>query len=202
MEKSSSVLQGLVDALRVFPGVGPRQAQRMAYHLLQYERAGAEKLAQMITHAVSVLRHCIQCHTLTETETCATCADARRDRGLLCVVETPADQFKIEQTLAYKGMYFVLLGKLSPIEGIGPSEIHFEQLMQRVMQASFPVREVIVATSFTSTGEATAYAIGELLKNHPVKVTRLARGVPSGSELEYVDVATIANAVLERRTLD
>ena len=202
MEKSSSVLQGLVDALRVLPGVGPRQAQRMAYHLLQYERSGAEKLAQMITHAVSTLRHCIQCQTLTETEICATCADDRRDRGLLCVVETPADQFKVEQTLAYKGMYFVLLGKLSPIEGIGPSEIHFEHLTQRVLQASFAVREVIVATSFTSTGEATAYAIGELLKNYPVKVTRLARGVPSGSELEYVDVATIANAVLERRALD
>lgn len=202
MDKLSPVLQGLIEALRVLPGVGPRQAQRMAYHLLQYQRSGAEKLAHMLSQAVAVLRHCALCHTLTEVEICATCTDEQRDRSLLCVVETPADQFKLEQTLAYKGLYFVLMGKLSPIEGVGPSEIHFEYLVQRILQATSTVRELIVATSFTSTGDATAYAIGELLKDHPIKITRLARGVPSGSELEYVDPATIARAMLDRRQLD
>lgn len=196
-----SALQELIEALRVLPGVGPRSAQRMAYHLLHHERLGAEKLAFALTQAITRLRHCQLCNTLSEEEICTTCIDPNRDQTSLCIVESPADQVMIEQTMAYKGLYFVLLGKLSPLDGIGPNEIHLNRLLQRISDAQPAIEEVILATNFTSEGDITAYSIGEMLKNYPIKISRLARGIPTGGELEYVDPATIARAVLDRKKL-
>lgn len=195
--KPSSSLDALTDALRRLPGVGPKSAQRIAYHLLQHDRDGAALLGNALTRAVSAIRHCVLCNTFTEDELCAVCTSAKRDRSLLCVVETPADQLMIEQTLTYRGLYFVLMGRLSPLDGIGPKDIHLDRLVKRATDGA--VREVILATNFTNEGEATAYTIGEMLKSRGLAVTRLARGVPVGGELEYVDVGTIAQAVLDRR---
>jgi recombination protein RecR len=196
-------LELLVQSLRRLPGVGMRSAQRMAYHLLQHDRPGALQLARALEQAASSVRHCALCHTFTEHEICPTCLDPRRDRGLLCVVESPADQAAMERTGAYKGLYFVLMGKLSPLDGIGPREIGLQQLMERVdgiPDGDAPaVREVILATNFTAEGEATAHVITQALKGRDVQVTRLARGVPIGSELEYVDLGTIAHALVDRR---
>ncbi len=192
-------LQGLVEALRVLPGVGPRSAQRMAYHLLQHDRLGAEKLAAALVHAASTLRHCNTCNTLTAHEICEICLDTQRDHSLLCIVETPADQMMIEQTMTYQGLYFVLLGRLSPLDGIGPDEIYLKRLRHRIETARTSIKEVILATNFTNEGDATAYVICAMLKEYSIRITRLARGVPNGSELEYVDVATIARAILDRR---
>lgn len=197
-----AALDALVDSLRRLPGVGPRTAARMAYHLLQNDREGAALLASSLTEAARKVRHCSQCHTFTEDEVCHTCRDPGRDRGLLCVVETPADQAAVEQTMAYRGLYFVLLGRLKPLDGVGPRDIALDALVRRVTpadDAQAAVREVIVATSFTAEGEATAYAIAEALRPRGVKVTRLARGVPVGSELEFVDLGTIAHALMDRR---
>ncbi|MEN7530934.1 MULTISPECIES: recombination mediator RecR [unclassified Cupriavidus] len=196
-------LQALVEALKVLPGVGPKSAQRMAYHLLQHDRDGARKLGDALRGAADGIRHCERCNTFTEQDICETCRDAERDASLLCVVETPADQIMIEQTLTYRGQYFVLMGRLSPLDGIGPKEIHLDRLLARATDPEFggPATEVIVATNFTSEGEATAHYIGEMLKARGLKVSRLARGVPVGGELEYVDAGTIARAVMDRRTL-
>ncbi|MCC7005851.1 MAG: recombination protein RecR [Ottowia sp.] len=199
--KAPAALQGLIDALRVLPGVGPRSAQRMAYHLLQHDRAGAAQLSVSLTQAIDALRHCESCNTLTDQLVCGTCLDTGRNQRLLCVVETPADQMMVEQTLTYKGLYFVLLGKLSPLDGVGPRAIYLDRLRDRVALADPPIDEVILATNFTSEGDATAHAICEVLKASQVRLTRLARGVPSGGELEYVDVGTIARAVLDRRNV-
>lgn len=193
-----SSLDALVEGLRRLPGVGPKSAQRIAYHLLQHDRDGAAELGNALTHAVETIRHCTSCNTFTENELCDVCSSDRRDRTLLCVVETPADQLMIEQTLTYRGLYFVLMGRLSPLDGIGPKEIHLDRLIRRAIDGV--VREVILATNFTNEGEATAHTIGELLKGRGLVVTRLARGVPVGGELEYVDVGTIAQAVLDRRS--
>lgn len=195
--KILSALENLTESLRRLPGIGPKSAQRLAYHLLQHDREGAARLGLALTEAVARIRHCSLCNTFTEAEVCDTCASDRRDRTLLCVVETPADQVMIEQTLAYKGLYFVLMGKLSPLDGIGPREIHLERLAARADDGL--VTEVILATNFTNEGEATAHYIGEMLKLRGLKVSRLARGVPAGGELEYVDAGTIAQAVLDRR---
>ncbi|CAG2126607.1 Recombination protein RecR [Cupriavidus yeoncheonensis] len=196
-------LQALIEALRVLPGVGPKSAQRMAYHLLQHDREGARKLGDALRGAADHIRHCARCNTFTEQEICETCLDDRRDGSILCVVETPADQIMIEQTLTYRGKYFVLMGRLSPLDGIGPKEIHLDRLLARATDPDMggPVSEVIVATNFTSEGEATAHYIGEMLKARGLKVSRLARGVPVGGELEYVDAGTIARAVMDRRNL-
>jgi len=196
-------LQALVEALRVLPGVGPKSAQRMAYHLLQHDREGARRLGDALRGAADGIRHCARCNTFTEQEVCATCLDEGRDGSLLCVVETPADQGMIEQTLTYRGKYFVLMGRLSPLDGIGPREIHLDKLLARATEPELggPVQEVIVATNFTTEGEATAHYIGEMLKARGLKVTRLARGVPVGGELEYVDAGTIARAVMDRRSV-
>ena len=196
-------LQALIEALKVLPGVGPKSAQRMAYHLLQHDREGARKLGDALRVAVDGIRHCTRCNTFTELEICGTCSDPERDATLLCVVETPADQVMIEQTLTYRGQYFVLMGRLSPLDGIGPKEIHLDRLLARATDPELggPASEVIVATNFTSEGEATAHYIGEMLKARGLKVSRLARGVPVGGELEYVDAGTIARAVMDRRTL-
>jgi recombination protein RecR len=190
-------LDGLIEALRLLPGVGQKSAQRMAFHLLQHDREGAVHLAQALQTAVMTVRHCERCHTFTEAPVCRTCLDDTRDKRLLCVVETPADQAAMERTGSYRGLYFVLMGKLSPLDGIGVHDIGLRQLIDRAIDGE--VAEVIVATNFTAEGEATAHVIAEALKSRSVRVTRLARGVPIGSELEYVDLGTIAHALSDRR---
>ncbi len=192
-----SSLPALIEALRRLPGVGQKSASRMAYHLLQHDREGAQLLAQALQQAASRMRHCILCHTFTEDEVCETCRHPQRDRTKLCVVETPADQAAVERTGAFRGLYFVLMGKLSPLDGIGPRDIGLAALFERATAGE--VQEVILATNFTAEGEATAHVIGEALKARGLRVTRLARGVPAGSELEYVDLGTIAHALVDRR---
>jgi recombination protein RecR len=190
-------LDALIQALRRLPGVGVKSASRMAFHLLQHDREGAQVLARALQDATGGIRHCALCHTFTEAEICATCRDPQRDRSKLCVVETPADQSAVERTAAFRGLYFVLMGKLSPLDGIGPKEIGLHKLFERATDGV--VHEVILATNFTAEGEATAHVIGEALKARGLQVTRLARGVPAGSELEYVDLGTIAHALVDRR---
>ncbi len=193
----SHSLPALIEALRRLPGVGQKTASRMAYHLLQHDREGAQMLAQALQVATSRIRHCALCHTFTEDEVCETCSDPQRDHSKLCVVETPADQSALERTGAFRGLYFVLMGKLSPLDGIGPKDIGLAKLFERATAGE--VQEVILATNFTAEGEATAHVIGEALKARGLSVTRLARGVPAGSELEYVDLGTIAHALVDRR---
>ena len=190
-------LDALIQALRRLPGVGIKSAQRIAFHLLQHDRAGARQLAQALQHACDSVHHCRLFHTFTEQEVCDTCLDASRDRSKLCVVETPADQSALERTQAFKGLYFVLMGRLSPLDGVGPRDIGVQKLLERAGDGV--VQEVILATSFTAEGEATAHAIAEALRRRGMHVTRLARGVPVGSELEYVDLGTIAHALADRR---
>jgi len=190
-------LDALIEALRRLPGVGQKSAQRMAFHLLQHDREGAGRIAQALQGAVNNIRHCERCHTFTEAPVCRTCLDESRDRRLLCVVETPADQAAMERTGSYRGLYFVLMGRLSPLDGIGARDIGLQQLLERADDGA--VEEVIVATNFTAEGEATAHVIAETLKPRRLRVTRLARGVPIGSELEYVDLGTIAHALVDRR---
>ncbi|OGA13806.1 MAG: recombination protein RecR [Betaproteobacteria bacterium RIFCSPLOWO2_02_FULL_63_19] len=186
-----------MDALRCMPGVGPKAAQRAAFHLLQYDRPGAQRLASALGRALQTIRRCARCNSFTEEELCALCASAKRDPSLLCVVETPADLLMLEQTLAYNGLYFVLMGRLSPLDGIGPREIGLDVLLERATDGA--AREVIVATNFTNEGEATAHYIGEMLRGRGIKVSRIARGIPVGGELEYVDTGTLAQALVERR---
>jgi len=190
-------LQGLVEALRRLPGVGVKSAQRIAFHLLQHDRAGALRLAAALTHAVQDMRHCARCHTFTEAEVCGTCLDPRRDARQLCVVETPADQSALERSGSYQGLYFVLMGRLSPLDGVGVADIGAARLLERA--ADGVVEEIILATGFTAEGEVTAHALTTALRALGLKVTRLARGVPAGSELEYVDLSTIAHAMGDRR---
>lgn len=190
-------VETLIEALRRLPGVGIKSASRMAYHMLQHDQAGARKLAHALVHAVDCVRHCQLCHAFTEHDICATCQDATRDKSKLCVVETPADQSAIERTLAYTGLYFVLQGRLSPLDGVGVEDIGMQQLLERVSDGV--VQEVILATNFTATGEMTAHVVSEQLKSRGLRVTRLARGVPIGSELEYVDLGTIAHALHDRQ---
>jgi len=190
-------LDALVDALRRLPGVGVKSAQRMAFHLLQHDREGAQQIAHALHSAVTNVRHCERCHTFTETPVCRTCLDPSRDAKQLCVVETPADQAALERTGSYRGLYFVLMGRLSPLDGIGSGEIGAQQLLERASDEA--TEEVIIATNFTAEGEATAHVLAEALKARGLRVTRLARGVPIGSELEYVDLGTIAHALSDRR---
>ena len=194
---TTNSLEALIQALRRLPGVGVKSAQRMAFHLLQHDREGAQVLSQALHEAVGSVHHCARCHTFTEAEVCGTCLDPSRDASRLCVVETPADQAAMERTGAFKGLYFVLMGRLSPLDGVGPKEIGLQKLMERAAQDG--VEEVILATNFNAEGEATAHVISEALKARGVHVTRLARGVPVGSELEYVDLGTIAHALSDRR---
>jgi recombination protein RecR len=193
----SNALEALVQALRHLPGVGVKSASRMAFHLLQHDRAGAQALSQALSVAAEQVHHCRLCHTFTENAVCSTCLDTRRDHSKLCVVETPADQSALERTGAYQGLYFVLMGKLSPLDGIGPHDIGLKKLFDRALDGE--VEEVILATNFTAEGEATAHVISEALKARGLRLTRLARGVPAGSELEYVDLGTIAHALVDRR---
>ncbi len=200
-DQTQDALSRMVQALRALPGVGPKSAQRMAFHLLQHDRNGAAVLGQSLLDAVNNIHHCTLCNTFSELEVCTTCADERRDPSILCVVETPADQLMVEQTLTYRGLYFVLMGRLSPLDGLGPNEIHLDRLIERVEKSKEPVKEVVLATNFTSEGEATAHYIGEIMKARGVKVSRIARGVPVGGELEYVDASTLARAMMDRRSV-
>jgi recombination protein RecR len=190
-------LDALIDALRRLPGVGQKSAQRMAYHLLQNDRAGAGRLALALQQALAQMRHCERCHTFTEHRICSTCDDGTRDARLLCVVESPADQAALERTGSYRGLYFVLMGRISPLDGVGTADIGAQQLMERATDGH--TEEVIIATNFTAEGEATAHVLSEALRARGLRVTRLARGVPIGSELEYVDLGTIAHALSDRR---
>jgi recombination protein RecR len=196
MEKPET-LEELIQSLRCLPGVGPKSAQRMAYHLLQRDPKGAERLARGLSDALGRIRHCARCNTFTELETCSICSSPRRDASLLCVVESPGDLLMMEQTQSYSGLYFVLMGRLSPLDGIGPREIHLDRLATRATDGE--VREVVLATNFTVEGEATAHYVSELLAGKGLIITRIARGLPVGGELEHVDSGTLAQAVLERR---
>lgn len=193
----NTALEVLIQSLRRLPGVGVKSASRMAFHLLQHDRVGALHLSRALQLAVDNVGHCERCHTFTEGPVCSTCANPTRDTSKLCVVETPADQSAVERTGAYKGLYFVLMGKLSPLDGIGPNEIGLKRLFERACNGV--VQEVILATNFTAEGEATAHVISEGLRAKGLHLSRLARGVPVGSELEYVDLGTIAHALVDRR---
>jgi recombination protein RecR len=192
-------LASLIDALRVLPGVGPKSAARMAYHLLQRDRNGAARLSASLTAALDTLHHCQRCNNFSETSVCEICASPRRDAHQLCVVEMPADLNRLEETQAYNGLYFVLMGHLSPLDGIGPKEIGLERLLERSRDGV--TEEVILATNFTAEGEATAHYAGELLKARGLRVARIARGLPAGGELEHVDGLTIAQALHDRRAI-
>jgi recombination protein RecR len=193
-----SSLQTLIDSLRCLPGVGPKSAQRMAYHLLHRDRAGATQLAGALARALDVVQHCKRCNNFSEAEVCERCESPRRDRSVLCVVETPVDLNMVEQSHAFSGMYYVLMGRLSPLDGVGPRELEFDRLLARI--ADGDVREVILATNYTNEGEATAHYLAEKLRAMGLAVSRIARGVPVGGELEYVDSGTLAQALRERRS--
>jgi recombination protein RecR len=194
----SPLIDQLIRALRILPGVGPKSAQRMALHLLERDREGALRLAQAISASMEHVKHCATCRTLTEQTECALCANPRRDKNLLCVVESPVDVFAIEQSGQFYGNYFVLHGHLSPIDGIGPAELGMDQLMHRLSQG---VVEVIVATNPNIEGEATAHYIAEKAKPKGIKVSRIAHGVPIGGELEHIDGGTLAHALMSRREI-
>lgn len=180
------------------PGIGPKSAQRIAYHLLQRDRKGAQRLGDSLLHALSSIRHCQRCNTFSENDICERCASPRRDQTLLCIVETPVDMNMMEQTLAYQGLYYVLMGRISPLDGVGPRELGLEQLLARVLDGV--VSEVILATNYTNEGEATAHYLTAMLRPKGISVTRIARGVPVGGELEYVDSGTLAQALRERKS--
>ncbi|MDO6387342.1 MULTISPECIES: recombination mediator RecR [unclassified Uliginosibacterium] len=191
------LLDSLTEALRVLPGVGPKSAQRMAYHLLQRDREGAARLAGTLAAALAEVRHCARCNNFTEADVCERCLSQQRDASQLCVVEMPSDLMVMESTLAYRGLYYVLMGKLSPLDGIGPRELKFDKLVERATDGI--VQEVILATNFTNEGEATAHYLGEMLRARGLRVSRIARGVPVGGELEHTDLGTVAQAFVERR---
>lgn|SRR5699024_2201953 len=192
-------LARLVEALRILPGVGARTAQRMAFHMLQRDAQGARQLAESITHALDNVRHCSQCRMFAEGELCNICADERRDPARVCVVESPADVLAIEQNTDYRGRYFVLMGRLSPIDGIGPEELGLAILRRRLDEG--PVQELILATGATVEGEATAQYVGDMANAAGASVSRIAHGVPVGGELEYVDAGTLSQAFSGRRPL-
>lgn len=194
-----SSLEGLIEALRCLPGVGPKSAQRMAYYLLQHDREGARRLAEAVDTALQAVQHCQRCNTFTESDICERCASAKRDATQLCIVETPVDMNMMEQSHAYNGLYYVLMGRISPLDGVGPRELRLDRLLARASDGV--VQEVILATNYTNEGEATAHYLSELLKSRGISVSRIARGVPVGGELEYVDSGTLAQAMRERRTL-
>lgn len=196
--KTPSSLEDLIGALRCLPGVGPKSAQRMAYHLLQRDRAGAMQLAHSLSHAVESIKHCSKCNNFSEEEICSMCSSAQREGDLLCVVEMPADLLMMEQAQCYRGMYFVLMGRLSPLDGVGARELPLDRLVRRAQELEC---EVILATNFTVEGEATAHYLATLLSAQGIKVSRIARGLPVGGELEHVDSGTLAQAVFERREI-
>ncbi len=192
-----TLLERLIESLRCLPGVGPKTAQRMSFHLLERDRNGARRLAEALVNAVDRIGHCSQCRTLSEDNICRTCANERRDRTALCIVEMPVDVLAIEQSTAYRGLYFVLMGHLSPLDGIGPDDIGLDHLSARLDTGE--ISEVILATNPTVEGEATAHYISEMLHQRRIRATRIAHGVPLGGELEYVDGGTLAHAFAGRR---
>lgn len=196
---SSPLLNDLIDALRCLPGVGAKTAQRMAFHVLERDRAGAKKLADRLAAAVERIGNCSRCRTFSEDPVCVLCANPQRDAQLLCVVETPVDQLAVEQATGYRGRYFVLLGRLSPLDGMGPKELGLDLLAARL--AENEVRELIVATNPTVEGEATAHLLTQIARQANVRATRLAHGVPLGGELEFIDRGTLAHAFAGRQLL-
>ena len=197
--KNPPALEQLIDSLRCLPGVGPKSALRMAYYLLQRDRKGAAKLSQSLENALQVLGHCTLCNNFSEASICPVCESERRDASQLCVVEMPTDLMMLEQTQSYTGMYFVLMGRLSPLDGIGPKEINLDKLIKRAHDGV--VKEVILATNYTVEGEATAHYISELLKTRNIAVSRIARGLPMGGEIEYVDSGTLSMSLMGRRPI-
>ena len=198
--KETECLEDLVNALKCLPGVGPKSALRLAYYLLQRNRSGAKKLSQSISTALEQLGNCKLCNNFTEQEICNICDSPKRDENTLCVVEMPTDLLMMEQTRSYNGMYYVLMGRLSPLDGIGPKEIHLAKLIHRIKNAD--ITEIILATNFTAEGNATAQYIKDLLKDSKIKITRIARGLPMGGEIEYIDSGTLAQAVVERKKIE
>lgn len=196
MKQSGSLAQ-LMQALRCLPGVGPKSAQRMSFHLLQRDRPGAEALARALLAAIEKIGHCKECRTLSEEEICAICSSQNRDLSLLCIVETPAEIFAIDQSTGFKGRYFVLNGRLSPLDGIGPKELGLDHLEKRLQSGT--IKELILATNTTVEGEATAHYISEMAHRYQVRPTRIAYGVPCGGELEFVDGATLSHAFNGRK---
>ena len=190
-------LDGLVAALRCLPGVGPKSAQRMAHQLLQHKREEAQELVDALQHALRQVHHCRLCNTFTENEICDICADEARDKSRLMIVHMPADVSNMETAHCHDGLYFVLMGQISPAQNMDISAIALDKLVERLQQSE--IDEIIIATNFTAEGDATAYVLSELLKNLPYKISRLSRGIPLGGELEYVDAGTLAQAVYERR---
>lgn len=198
--KNPPALQHLIESLRCLPGVGPKSALRMAYYLLQRDRKGASGLANALSDALETVGHCQLCNNFSEQPICPVCASQKRDASMLCVVEMPTDVMMLEQTQSYDGLYFVLMGRLSPLDGVGPKEINLDKLIKRAQTNA--VQEVILATNYTVEGEATAHYIIELLKARNIKVSRIARGLPMGGEIEYVDSGTLAQAIVERRSVN
>lgn len=197
--RNPPALEHLVESLRCLPGVGPKSALRMAYHLLQRDRKGAAMLAEALNNALQVVNHCSRCNNFSEQPVCPLCASGKRDGSLLCVVEMPTDLLMLEQSHAYQGMYFVLMGRLSPLDGVGPKEIHLDRLIRRAQDGI--VEEIILATNYTVEGEATAHYVSQLLSARGLKVSRIARGLPMGGEIEHVDSGTLAQAMTERRSV-
>lgn len=198
--KNPPALEHLIESLRCLPGVGPKSALRMAYYLLQRDRKGANGLANALSDALETVGHCQLCNNFSEQPTCSLCASEKRDASILCVVEMPTDVMMLEQTQSYDGLYFVLMGRLSPIDGVGPKEINLDKLIKRAQNGT--VQEVVLATNYTVEGEATAHYIIELLKARAIKVSRIARGLPMGGEIEYVDSGTLAQAIVERKRIN
>jgi len=197
--QTNNTLENLIESLKCLPGVGPKSALRLAYYLLQRDRQGAHNLAKSIDESLNKLGHCQLCNNFSEEDSCKICDSQDRITDTLCVVEMPTDLLMLEQTHSYKGMYFVLMGRLSPLDGIGPKEIHINKLLERIKQSE--INEVILATNFTTEGNTTAQYIAELLKETKIKVTRIARGLPMGGEIEYVDSGTLAQSLVERKKL-
>jgi recombination protein RecR len=198
--KNPPALQHLIESLRCLPGVGPKSALRMAYYLLQRDRKGASGLAHALSVALETVGHCQLCNNFSEQPICPVCASEKRNASILCVVEMPTDVMMLEQTQSYDGLYFVLMGRLSPLDGVGPKEINLDKLIKRAQTST--VKEVILATNYTVEGEATAHYIIELLKARNIKVSRIARGLPMGGEIEYVDSGTLAQAIVERKSIN
>ena len=196
---NNTILSDLVDSLKCLPGVGPKSALRLAYHLLQRDRLGANQLSNTISKALEKLNACDLCNNFTESKTCTLCESTSRDDALLCIVEMPTDLLMMEQTHSFKGHYYVLMGRLSPLDGIGPKELNLSKLIDRIKKSNF--REIIIATNFTSEGNATAQYIKDILQNTNFKVTRIARGLPMGGEIEYVDSGTLAQALEDRKDI-
>lgn len=197
---SGGLIDDLMEALRCLPGVGPKTAQRMTYHLLERDRAGAARLAEALAGALAGVGRCKRCRTLSEGELCAICGNSLRDAAQICIVESPADILALEQATAFTGHYFVLMGRLSPLDGIGPKELGLEQLAQRLAEED--ISEMIIATNPTVEGEATAHYLGQMARQFGIAPTRIAHGVPLGGELEYIDSSTLAHAFAGRQDLD